>query len=114
MLVVDFHKSGGEIAIDPHESCARRRQCQFTDESSGGLIHECRMLFLAWQRSPLATRVLSEKSPQALSVHQSREAIATPRNLTYKGSEFSGSVNAGLIVGSAFQRHKVVQRRVSP
>jgi hypothetical protein len=62
VLVVDFHKSVGDIAIDPHESCVPSRQCQFADESSGGLILECRMLFLAWQRSQLATRILSEKS----------------------------------------------------
>ncbi len=48
------------------------------DESCGGLIHECCMLFLAWQRSPLATRIPSEKSPQALSVHQSALRETTP------------------------------------
>jgi hypothetical protein len=49
VLVADFHKSGGDIAIDPHESCAPRRQCQFTDESSGGLTPLERWQSRQWQ-----------------------------------------------------------------
>ena len=47
MRVVDFHKSGGEIAIDLHETRCLLHLCQCIDDSIGGLLHKCGILFLA-------------------------------------------------------------------